>query len=77
MFEIIDEDGDGTISLQEWVKYSRAIGVNPEDAKQSFDAMDANGDKKVTREEFLAYNEEFFYSTDDNLKSSILFGPLK
>ena len=77
MFEIIDEDGDGVISRQEWSKYSEAIGVAPAHAAKSFHAMDIDGDKKVSRDEFVAYNQEFFYSTEDKLKSSILFGPLE
>ena len=77
MFEIIDEDGDGVISPREWSKYSKAIGVAPAHAAESFRVMDVDGDEKVSRDEFLAYNQEFFYSTEDKLKSSILFGPLE
>lgn len=76
-FEMIDEDGDGEISMQEWIKYSKAIGVDPEHARQSFVAMDTDGDGVVKSNEFLAYNSEFFYSTEDTLNSSILFGPLE
>lgn len=77
MFEVIDENGDGEISLQEWIKYSKAIGVAPSHAEESFHAMDVDVDEKVSRDEFLAYNQEFFYSTEDKLKSTILFGPLE
>ena len=76
MFEIIDEDGDGVISREEWIKYSKAIGITPVHAEASFNAMNADGNKTVSRDEFLAYNHEFFYSTEDKLKSSLLFGPI-
>lgn len=78
MFNVIDTNSDGEISLQEWINYSKAIGISDAaHSKASFGAMDTDGDGSVSREEFLAYNKEFFCSTDDNLKSSILFGPLE
>ena len=78
MFDVIDTNSNNLISFEEWSTYNKAIGVTvPAHSKASFKAMDANGDGVVSREEFLAYNKEFFYSTEDKLKSSILFGPLR
>ena len=77
MFRVIDIDGNGTISFEEWVSYYKAIGVDPVHARASFDAMDANGDGVVSMEEFVAYNVEFFFSTEDTLNSSIMYGPLE
>ena len=76
MFEIIDSDENGEISYKEWEDYYRVISIDTEFARASFDAMDTNGDGVVSKEEFYAYNREFFYSTEDNLKSSIMYGPL-
>ena len=76
LFEVIDTSGDGVISFKEWEMHNRALGVSPLDARKSFDAMDVDGDGSVSKEEFIAYHHEFFYSTEDNLKSSILLGPL-
>ena len=76
MYVMIDMDGDGVISFSEWVKYCKTIDVDPEHARLSFDAMDTDGSNTISKEEFLAYNHEFFYSTEDTLNSSILFGPL-
>ena len=75
-FETIDSDGNGEISFREWTEMYKAVGINTEFARASFDAMDANGDGIVSREEFTAYGKEYFFSAEDKLKSSILFGPL-
>ena len=75
-FEIIDCDGNGEISFKEWVDYYRAVGINTLYARESFDAMDLNGDGIVSQEEFIAYLKEFYFSVEDKLKSSILYGPL-
>ena len=76
MFQVIDTDANGTISFKEWVEYYKALGVDPCHARASFDAMDTNGDNDVSMEEFVAYNKEFFFSAEDTLHSSIMYGPL-
>ena len=75
-FEIIDTDGNGKISYQEWVEYYKACRIDTVHARASFDAMDTNHDGTVSKEEFHAYNKEFYYSTEDTLHSSIMCGPL-
>ena len=54
MFDIIDSNGNGVISYEEWVQYYKAVGIDTKYARASFDAMDANGDKAVSKEEFTA-----------------------
>ena len=76
MFETVDMNGDGKITFDEWVKHNKAMGIDQKHARASFDAMDADGDGEVSVEEFSNYHREFFFSTEDKLKSSILYGPL-
>ena len=54
----------------------KALGADVAYARASFDAMDMDGNGVVSKEEFTAYNIEFFYSTEDKLNSSIMYGPL-
>ncbi len=76
MFEQVDINSDGEISLKEWKIHNTAFGISSEHAEKSFEAMDANGDGKISVQEFVDYHKEFFYSTEDKMKSSLLFGPL-
>ena len=75
-FEQIDLNGNGEISVQEWQRYNHAMGISSGHARKSFKAMDANGDGVVSFQEFKAYIREFYFSTEDKLRSSILYGPL-
>lgn len=77
MFDIVDADDTGVISLQQWIIYNQANCVGPVDSKASFAAMDTDRDGKVSKEVFRAYVEEFCYSTEDKLNSSILYGALE
>lgn len=75
-FRQVDMNADGVISLEEWKVHNAALGISSENAKKSFLAMDANGDNEVSLQEFIDYHTEFFFSAEDNLHSSILYGPL-
>lgn len=75
MFEILDANGDGHISLSEWEDYYTSLGIPTEFAQDSFRAMDTNHDEKVTMDEFIAYNIEYYHSDENKLNSAILYGP--
>lgn len=53
MFDIIDTNGDCVISSEEWATYCKCMGIPQPSA--SFEAMDADGNGTVSREEFDAY----------------------
>ena len=76
MFDIIDEDGNGEISFKEWDDYYKVIKVDSAYAKAPFDAMDVNGDGMISKEEYVEYIKEFYFTAEDRLKSSLLYGPL-
>ncbi len=76
MFVVIDIDGNGEISFQEWVEFYKAMGIDTQYARASFDAMDANKDGIISKKEFAAYINEYFFSSENKLNSSILYGPL-
>ena len=75
-FEAMDSDGNGTLSFKEWVDWYKANDIETAYARPSFDALDTNHDGVISKEEFYEYNKEFFYSKEDKLHSSIMFGPL-
>ena len=76
MFNCLDINGDGVVSMNEWELHYKCMRFDPKHAKASFEAMDTNGDGVVSLEEFTAYHVEFFSTTDNKLNSAILYGPL-
>jgi len=77
MFHILDIDGDGFISFEEWTAHHQVIGIDTAHARASFDAIDSNHDQNISEDEFVKYHLEFFFSTENKLNSAILFGPLE
>lgn len=75
-FKVVDVDQDGKISYKEWENYYLALGIDPRHASASFTAMNRSQGGSVSLDEFMSYHREFFYSTEDRLNSSILYGPL-
>ena len=76
IFDTIDSNSDGWIDLAEWSAHYECHGIPVKHAKASFDAIDTNHDNLLSRKEFLDYHVEFFCSSEDKLRSSILYGPL-
>ena len=76
VFDILDLDSNGEISYEEWETHHKCNGIDTAYAKTSFDAMDANKDGVVVRDEFTDYYEEFYYTTEDTMNSSQMYGPL-
>ena len=76
LFKPLDLNEDGVISFEEWKSYYEVVGIPAMYSRASFDAMDKSGDEKITLEEFVAYNYEFYCSDEDKMRSSILYGPL-
>ena len=76
LFELLDLNGSGGLCFEEWETHYKCNGIDTAYAKASFDAMDTDKDGVVRQDEFIDYHEEFYYSTEDTLKSSLLYGPL-
>ena len=75
IFDIIDRDGDGHITFQDYRRYSKAWGLDEGLAKQTFSQLDLSGDGRLSRSSFIQFNSNFFTSDDPALPGSQLFGP--
>ena len=76
IFSNLDKNGDGVITFKDWSAYYHCEGIDTAYARASFDVMDKNSDGKVTEEEFVNYNYEYYFTAENKLNSGILYGPL-
>lgn len=70
-FHVIDEDGNGTISVSELAEAMRKIGLQPSNQEVSalLHTMDADGNGKIDYTEFIAATmEEHLYLKDELLQ---------
>jgi len=74
-YDILDGDKDNNVTLDDWTLHHRAQGIHEDHAKVSYGHA-SQSTKGLSRDELAAYYKEFFFSTEDKLNSSVLFGPL-
>ena len=77
VFDVIDTNHDGKIQWQEYQDFFRILmeEVDPDVAKNAFNAIDFNGDGVLSKEEFKAATVEYFVSKEDT-PIKFMFGPL-
>ena len=75
IFDIIDRDADGQITLPDYTLYFKAWGLSENLAEGAFSQLDLSGDGRVSRSSFIQFSSNFFMSDDPNLPGSQLFGP--
>ena len=76
MFNVVDGNGDGVISPQEFRLYFKIMGIDESSAQISFDVIDTDSDGMITRDEFVVAGMDFFISVDETSLGTLFFGPL-
>ncbi|XP_022906155.2 sarcoplasmic calcium-binding protein [Onthophagus taurus] len=76
LFEAIDRDKSGKITLKEFKLFFECLGHEDEDAVFTFRIIDTNADGSVDKHEFLKYGKDFFISEDETRISKYFWGPL-
>ncbi|MEV8331218.1 EF-hand domain-containing protein [Streptomyces niveus] len=76
IFDIMDIDGDNTISKAEFKQYLDVWSITDPSAMDTFNELDTDGDGAISRQEFIRAVREFFYSQDLNAAGSLFFGRL-
>ena len=63
---MIDTNGDGYISDEEFKIYFQVIGseISEAEVNLSFKSIDSNGDGEISREEFVSAGDEFIRGMD-------------
>ena len=75
LFELIDADGDGSITQDEFRLFFRAYGIEEGLVKDIFEKLDLNADSTISAEEFAKLGYDFHYSDDPLNPANWFFGP--
>ena len=75
LFELIDGDGDGKITLDEFLEFYEAYNIDETMAWEIFGKLDLNGDSVISAEEFAQLGYDFHYSDDPDSPANWFFGP--
>jgi len=73
-FDLIDTNKDSFIGKDEFAVFYHLRGLDPQGAPDAFNAIDANQDGKLSREEFNAAYVDFITNDDPNSPFSHFFG---
>ncbi|VXD25131.1 EF-hand domain-containing protein [Planktothrix paucivesiculata] len=74
LFNIIDQDKDGNISLKEYTDLLKSYRISDSEASEVFSKLDINGDGSLSREELKQLYKEFYYSDDPNARGNAVLG---
>lgn len=76
IFDVFDADGDGFINQAEWRQFAWSFRCHSIYARETFQAMDLDGDGKLEKSEIAEAFRMFYFN--DEMRSPIarLFGPI-
>jgi Ca2+-binding EF-hand superfamily protein len=71
-YELADSDGDDRISEDELIKHFRAWNHSEEQAREAFPRLDRGGNGTISKVEWMANLEEFYFSEDPEVPGNWL-----
>jgi len=74
VFDLLDTDGDDSVSEAEFLHYARVLGAEATDAADRFAGLDTNGDGFINREEFVLSSREYLFGDDTRSPGGFVFG---
>jgi juvenile hormone diol kinase len=75
IFDTIDLDGNGEISLAEYKLFFQAWAMEERLAETAFASLDLNADGRLSREAFLQYGVNFYVNDEPDVAGNMIFGP--
>jgi Ca2+-binding EF-hand superfamily protein len=71
-YGVADRDGSGQLSEGELIRHFRAWNHTEEQAREAFTRLDRNGRGAISRDEWMANVEEFYFSEDPDVPGNWL-----
>jgi juvenile hormone diol kinase len=75
LFELIDSDGDGTITLNEFHMFYHGYDIDDAVVEDIFSKLDLDDDSRISADEFAQLGYDFHYSDDPDAPANWFFGP--
>ncbi len=78
LFDAIDTNKDGHISVKEYTIYLKVIApdVTEDEAKHAFDVIDQDKNGEISREELIEAAKDFLFGVEETEISKVFFGKL-
>lgn len=76
LFQAVDKDSSGEISIEEYKLFFKCLGLTEQDAAISFNAIDKNRDGMLSIKEFVKLGRDFFLTENPKRVSKNFWGPL-
>jgi hypothetical protein len=74
VFEVVDVDRDDEVSAEEFDRLQDAFRAPKGNARETFGAIDVDGDGRISRDEFLQGVRDYFTSSNYDAPGSWFFG---
>ncbi|MEU9036381.1 EF-hand domain-containing protein [Streptomyces sp. NPDC048352] len=71
---LVDSDGDGSVSLDEFLRSQSALGLPERDSRRAFEQLDLDGDGLLDVEEWQRAVIDFYTSPEEDSASALIMG---
>ncbi|MEU1817036.1 EF-hand domain-containing protein [Streptomyces roseifaciens] len=76
LFDLADTDQDGSLNRTEFITLRTALGTRAGSAEVAFELLDADGDERVSRDDYLMAIRTHI-AGEDTAAGAVLYGPWK
>ena len=74
--DLLDSDGDGNVTVEDYVLFCGAYNVGENEARIGFKMFDRDGNGQLSKEEVVEMVQEFYLSDDPQALGNLFFGAL-
>lgn len=74
--ELLDSDGDGVVSVKDYILFCGAYNVGENEARIGFDLFDRDNNGSLSQDEVVKMVKEFYLSDDPEALGNLFFGNL-